>query len=150
MTEVLFYHLDRQPLERVLPILLERTLQRGWTAVVEANSAERLSALDDHLWSYSEDGFLPHGLANEPDYSANPIILTTGPENLAKAPVRFVVDGARLPEDALNYERIVLLFDGADEIALSAARADWKTAKAQGLAATYWQQDENGRWEKKA
>jgi DNA polymerase III subunit chi len=150
MIEALFYHLDRQPLERVLPILLERTLQRGWTAVVEAGSPERLAALDDHLWSYSEDGFLPHGLASEPDCASNPIILTTGPENPAKAPVRFVVDGARLPEDALSYQRIVLMFDGADEVSLGAARADWKAAKAQGLAATYWQQDENGRWEKKA
>ena len=30
MTEVLFYHLEQQPLERVLPSLVERTLARGW------------------------------------------------------------------------------------------------------------------------
>ena len=35
MTEVLFYHLEQQPLERVLPSLLERTLERGWRAVVQ-------------------------------------------------------------------------------------------------------------------
>ncbi|MGA7117695.1 MAG: DNA polymerase III subunit chi, partial [Hyphomicrobium sp.] len=39
-SEVLFYHLERQPLERVLPGLLEKTLQRGWRAVVQAGSAE--------------------------------------------------------------------------------------------------------------
>jgi DNA polymerase III subunit chi len=29
MTEVLFYHLHRQPPERVLPTLLEKSLERG-------------------------------------------------------------------------------------------------------------------------
>ena len=38
MTEVLFYHLQRQPLERVLPTLLERSLARGWRVVVQASS----------------------------------------------------------------------------------------------------------------
>ena len=44
MTEVLFYHLERQPLERVLPNLLERTLERGWRAVVQCGDPERLEA----------------------------------------------------------------------------------------------------------
>ena len=34
--------------------------------------------------------------------------------------------------------------------ALSAAREDWKKARASGHAASYWQQDEAGRWGKKA
>ena len=42
------------------------------------------------------------------------------------------------------------MFDGNDEEALARARADWKKAKESGLAATYWQQDEDGRWQKKA
>ena len=49
MTEVLFYHLQRQPLEAVLPTLLERSLERGWRAVVQATTDERLASLDDHL-----------------------------------------------------------------------------------------------------
>jgi hypothetical protein len=44
MTEVLFYHLEHQPLERVLPSLVERTLERGWRAVVQAGSEERVEA----------------------------------------------------------------------------------------------------------
>ena len=35
MTEVLFYHLQSQPLERVLPELLEKCLERKWRAVVQ-------------------------------------------------------------------------------------------------------------------
>ena len=36
MTEILFYHLEAQPLEKVLPVLLEKSLERGWSAIVEA------------------------------------------------------------------------------------------------------------------
>ena len=46
MTEVLFYHLQRAPLERVLPELLERSLARGWRAVVRAGYPARVEALD--------------------------------------------------------------------------------------------------------
>ena len=45
MTEVLFYHLQRQPLEAVLPTLLVKSLERGWRAVVQATTDERLAAL---------------------------------------------------------------------------------------------------------
>ena len=30
--EIWFYHLTRQPLERALPTLIERSLSRGWRA----------------------------------------------------------------------------------------------------------------------
>ena len=76
MTEVLFYHLHRQPLERVLPTLLERSLERGWRVVVQAASEERVEALDAHLWTYRDDSFLPHGTAREAEAREQPILLT--------------------------------------------------------------------------
>ena len=66
MTEILFYHLDRQPLEKVLPTLLEKSLERGWRVVVQAASKERIEALDAQLWTFSDDSFLPHGTVHEP------------------------------------------------------------------------------------
>ncbi len=58
MTEILFYHLQRQPVEKVLPQLLEKSLERGWRVVVQASSEERIDALDAHLWTYRDDNFL--------------------------------------------------------------------------------------------
>jgi len=150
MTEVLFYHLQRQPLERVLPTLLEKSLERGWRVVVQASSDERVDALDAHLWTYRDDGFLPHGTMKEPEPREQPILVTIGDENTNGAQVRFLVDGAPLPADTAAYARVVLLFDGEDPDAVAAARERWKEAKAQGFDATYWQSDEQGRWVKKA
>ena len=150
MAEMLFYHLQRQPLEKVLPALLEKSLARGWRVVVQASSDERVEALDAHLWTYRDDAFLPHGTDREQDPAAQPVLLTTRDYNPNRAEVRFLIDGADVPADAAGYERIVLLFDGEDSDALAAARERWAQAKAQGLATTYWQADEEGRWQRKA
>jgi DNA polymerase-3 subunit chi len=150
MAEVLFYHLQRQSLEAVLPTLLEKSLERGWRALVRATSEERLAALDDHLWTFSDESFLPHGIEREPDAAEQPVVLTLGEANPNGAAVLFLVEGAPVPAEASAYQRLVLLFDGNDEEALASARAEWKRIKAAGHDATYWQQDPRGRWEKKA
>jgi len=145
--EVLFYHLERQPLERVLPSLLEKTLERGWRAVVQAGSEERLEALDLALWTYTEQSFLPHGTARDGNEAEQPIFLTTGPGNPNNAGVRFVVDGA----EAASFDdvaRLVYLFDGNDSEATTIARKQWQAAKAAGCSVTYWRQAASGRWEK--
>jgi DNA polymerase-3 subunit chi len=149
MTEIFFYHLQQKPLEAVLPTLLEKSLERGWRAVVQATSAERLSALDDHLWTFSDDSFLPHGTDSEPNAADHPVVLTLAEANPNGAAIRFLVEGAAVPPDISAYERVALLFDGGDEEALAAARAQWREMKALGHDTTYWQQDARGRWEKK-
>jgi DNA polymerase III subunit chi len=150
MTEILFYHLQGQKPESVLPTLLEKSLQRRWRVVVQGSSEERIEALDAHLWTYRDDGFLPHGTWREQEAAQQPILLMLNESNPNAATVRFLIDGAPVPADAKNYERIVLLFDGDDDEAVSTARERWSEAKAKGLQATYWQQDTQGRWVKKA
>lgn len=149
MAEVLFYHLERQPLEQVLPTLLEKSLERGWKAVVQAGHEERLDALDLVLWTYREDSFLPHGTKRDGAPERQPVFLTTGPDNPNAATVRFLVDGADA-ETFDGHARYVYLFDGNDAEAIARARAAWKRAKAAGCEVTYWQQSETGRFERKA
>jgi DNA polymerase-3 subunit chi len=153
MTEVLFYHLQTRTLEQALPQLLEKCVERGWRTVVQTGSPERRDALDAHLWSYSEESFLPHGTARDGDPADLAVLLTDDPA--APGPidppftVRFLVDRAVMP-DLAGLDRAVFVFDGNDTEAVLEARENWKTVKAAGLEATYWVQDERGRWVKKA
>jgi DNA polymerase-3 subunit chi len=148
-TEVLFYHLEHRPLEQVLPSLVVKTLERGWRAVIQAGSEERVDALDTQLWTFSEDSFLPHGTRKDGFAARQPVWLTTGEENPNGAAVRFLVDGADLAS-LEGYARIVYLFDGHNEATVGRARESWKRAKGAGCAVTYWQQSREGRWERKA
>jgi DNA polymerase-3 subunit chi len=150
MTEVLFYHLQGQKLEGVLTPLLEKSLERGWRVAVQGASEERIDALDAHLWTYRDDGFLPHGTWRDAEAAEQPVLLTLDEANPNAATVRFLIEGADLPPDADSYQRIVLVFDGNDDEAVAAARVHWTAAKAKGFAATYWQPDDQGRWVKKA
>lgn len=149
MTEVFFYHLQNAPLEQVLPQLLERSLARDWRAVVKVGNAERMEALVNTLWTYREDSFLPHGTRDDGPAEQHPVFLTVADENPNAAQVVFLVDGAE-PGDIAGYERCVLMFDGRDAEALAQAREHWKALKEAGHDATYWQQSDEGRWEKKA
>lgn len=148
MTEVLFYHLQNMTVENVLPPLLEKSLERGWRVVVQAASEERIEALDAHLWTFRDDSFLPHGTWREAEARSQPILLTVNPDNPNGAGVRFLIEGAMIPEDAEAYQRIVLIFDGEDPDAVAAAREHWRESKAKGFDVTYWQTDGEGRWQR--
>jgi DNA polymerase-3 subunit chi len=149
MAEVLFYHLVNTPLEQVLPLLVARTRERNQRSIIRGGSEERLRVLDDALWTYDDASFLPHGLWNEPQPEGQPVLLTPEDGRPNDAEVLFLIDAAPLPA-AWDFTRVVVLFDDADEDAKTAARAQWKEVRAMGHDATYWQQDETGRWVKKA
>jgi DNA polymerase-3 subunit chi len=149
MTEVLFYHLTESKLEDALPPLLDKSVERGWRVCVQMKDAARRELMDQHLWTFREDSFLPHG-TDESDLAASqPVLLTITEENANAATVRFIVDSAEPPPvDA--YERVVFMFDGYDQEQLEGARAQWKRLRDEGHSLTYWQQTPEGRWEKKA
>ena len=147
-TEVWFYHLERTGLDQALPELLEKTLQRGWKAVVRTREPGRIEHLDGWLWSYRDDSFLPHGIAGEASDPDQPVLITMDEGNPNAASVRFFVDRA-VPRTGEGYERIFYLFSGHDPDAVTEARAAWK-GLTEGNSLAYWQQDDSGRWVKKA
>jgi len=147
VAELWFYHLERSELERALPPLLEKCLQRGWRALVRGGSQERIDQLDDALWTYRDESFLPH--AREGDPKRQPVWLTTDGGNQNGAQVLFLIDGAE-PGDITAFERACLVFDGRDQSALETARSRWKQAKDQGIVASYWKESAAGKWEKQA
>lgn len=149
MARIGFYHLVRQPLEQVLPKLLEKALSSGAKVVVLAGSNERVEFLADHLWTYGDASWLPHGTAKDGNAALQPIWLTATEENPNQASILVACDGAS-PRVLEQWERCLDLFDGNDEHAVAAARSRWKTWKDQGHELVYYQQTERGGWEEKA
>ena len=151
MTEIRFYHLQRRKPEEALPAILEEALARGERVVVEAPVREWIEALDDRLWTYSDESFLPHGMARDGEPETQPVLLTTSDDNPNGARLRVLLGGARaapiLDAAPSAYARIVILFDGADEEARAGARAQWAELKAAGHAPSYWREGETGEWE---
>ncbi len=149
MSEIGFYHLRTSPLEKALPRLLEKVVEGGRRAVVMAGSAERMAWLDATLWTYDPASFLPHGTARDGRPERQPIYLTTTGENPNGADVLVLIDAVETAPIG-NFARCVDMFDGGDPEAVEAARRRWQACKAEGHSVTYWQQEDGGRWEKKA
>jgi DNA polymerase III subunit chi len=152
MTETLFYHFERRSLEDVLPGMVEKSLERGWRALIRTDSAERSDALDNLLWTYDDQSFLPHAQAGDGEAARQPVLITVEEGNANNAKIMFCVGGA-LPADwsgakLAELTRIVLLFDGRDSAALARAREAWKAAMASGHNVTYWKENPSGKFEK--
>ena len=154
MTEVWFYHLEGRPVEAVLPVLIEKSIERGWRAVVQTRSPERVEALDLALWTYDEASFLAHGTKRDGNAAMQPVYLTDDDANPSGATIRFFLEGAEvgpaLASPGADYARAVLIFDGRDEEELEGARRQWSGLRDAGHAVSYWQQSEDGRWTKRA
>ena len=147
--EVWFYHLQRSRLEQVLPELLEKTLARGWRALVRSTDADRVGQLDEWLWSYRDDAFLTHGVEGEPFAELQPILLTSSTGNRNGAQAVFLIDGAE-PGDLSPFDRCVVIFDGQDESAVNQARSQWAQFRSQGRDVAYWRQRAQSGWEKQS
>jgi DNA polymerase-3 subunit chi len=152
MTETLFYHLERRGLEEVLPGLVEKSRQRGWKALIHADSADRADAIDTLLWTYDDQSFLAHAQKGDGEAARQPVLITVEEGNPNSAEIAFYVGGT-VPADwnsLAGLARVVLLFDGRDGAALATARDAWKEAKGAGHDVTYWKESPSGKFEKQS
>ncbi len=147
--EFWFYHLERQPLQAVLPVLLEKTLSRGWRACLRFSTSERLETIDSALWTYRDDAFLPHGTARDGPAERQPVFLTLDGTNPNSAHALFLLETA-IESEPKRFARVVRIFDSADEEAKALARTEWVAGKEAGFEVSYWRQDAGGVWNKSA
>ena len=134
-----FYHLTASPLERVLPSIAEKVVAGGERLLVVA-APDQLARLDELLWSYARDSFLPHGRERA---ESQPVLLSDGPEAANGASNIAMADG-RWRDEALGFARAFYFFDDGGR---DSARDAWRalTGKAE-VEARYWKQDERGKW----
>lgn len=149
MTEIRFYHLQRQSEQQVLPALLGKALSRGHKIIVKCANDNAREKLNEFLWTFNPDSFLPHGSPKDGNGDQQPIWLTSGDDNPNAADVLILSQGAKA--DKLDdFTLCCEMLDGHDESAVSDARKRWKTYKDEGFDITYWQQNDQGIWEQKA
>lgn len=149
MTSIQFYHLLTTPLERALPKLLEKAVSGGFKTLLVADSPERVEVLNQLLWTYDQDSFLPHGSAADGHVELQPILLSTELNPANGANLLLVTNGVK-PEKPEAFERIIDMFDGRDPQAVENARKRWTAYKEAGLELTYLKQTESGGWGKAA
>lgn len=150
MIRVDFYHLQRSPLEQVLPKLCEKAYSTGKRIKIQLGTEERVSFVNSLLWTYNEESFLPHGSKKDGFSEEQPIFISADENNPNGAVLLVLADGARPSLEILQqYERVLNIFDGTNETSLNAARNYWKQIRELNGDLHYWQQNERGVFEQK-
>ena len=144
-TTIQFYHLLSTSRERAVPKLMEKALKAGNRVVMILDSDAALKAMSDALWTSDPNGFLPHGGPRDGHAEQQPIFLTLTDANPNQADICCVLDGS-MPVSAANYSKLLDVFDGTKEDAVTAARARWAQYKSQGYALQYIKQQPGGSW----
>jgi DNA polymerase-3 subunit chi len=143
-----FYHLEASTIEGVLPGLLEKTLQKGWRALVKLPPGQ-IKEMDDYLWTYRDDSFLPHGRDDEPMAEQQPITLTGAAQDASGYQAVFLIGGSDI-DNMEGVERCMVMINGRSKDDIQRARAQWKALKDTDAKLSYYQQNDRGAWEKKA
>ena len=111
--QVDFYQLGDRPIEKVLPRIAERVLEGGGRLLVVAGDEGLAARLDEQLWSYAPESFLPHGRAGKGNEAEQPVLIscTLDPANRARAIA--LADGV-WREEALGFDRALPLLRRRD------------------------------------
>lgn len=144
-TTIQFYHLLSTSRERAVPKLMEKALQSGQRVVMLMDNDTALKSMSDALWTNNPAGFLPHGTAREAHSQDQPILLSLTDSNPNQAQILCILDGS-MPESVGSYAKVLDVFDGTNDEAVTSARARWAAYKERGFALQYVKQQENGGW----
>lgn len=149
MALAMFYQLSRSAAGDTVANLLGRALAQGWRVMIRSTDPARLAGLDGQLWLGTPEAFVPHGIQGGARDADQPVLLGMGAiVNGARA--LMLVDRAEVSlAEAQALDRVWVIFDGADGLALAHARGQWTALTQAGVAAQYWSED-TGIWAKKA
>ena len=148
MAEIAFYHLTKSNLEQALPKLLDKMVTAKKRAVVRFATKERVLSFNNLLWTAGQGSFTPHGCFEDDNPSEQPVWLTTTQENPNNASFLISTEDNDI-NDFEQFEKYFDMFNGNDPESLARARSRWATYKTAGHSLTYWQQAEDGSWQKK-
>ena len=140
--QVDFYHLTRDPAEKLVPVLAEKSLKAGNRVLIVSHDEAQCAALGGSLWSHDPASFLAHDFTGSENEAEQPILISD--QCAAPNGSKFIVlaDG-QWRDDALTYERAFFLFTAQD---IEGARAAWRDLSAKtDVTPRYWKQD-GGRW----
>ncbi|MDE0306466.1 MAG: DNA polymerase III subunit chi [Albidovulum sp.] len=149
MPEVFFYQTNSEQ-EFTLRRILCKSRKAGWRILVRGAKQDRIEMLDDYLWKFPEDEFLPHGMSGGDCDHLHPILLTTENEPFEAREALVLIDGAKTePNEVAALQRVSVVFESRDIEIVRSARTLWKALNEKGVPLVLWI-EEAGGWVKKA
>ncbi len=114
---------------RLVCELVRKSHDSGQPTLVLARDREQAEAIDDLLWAFDDEAYIPHQIAGDDEDDLAPVLIATPDMDVPMRPLVLnlrdaVVDG--------TFERVLEVVP-ADDSAREPLRERWKQYKARGF-----------------
>ena len=117
--------------------LVRKARAADMNVVVYLQNSEQLRALDDALWTFSEQDFLPHVIAGDELASQTPVILSDNAADTLPHHQILINLSQQTPEHFARFERLFEVVS-TDEDDLIAGRERYKQYQQRGYPLTHF------------
>ena len=141
---IVIYHIFRSHLPQVLTKLLEKSLLQKKKVVIFTKTQKYCKILNNLLWTYSSNSFLPHGMEDDLYQKQHPIWLTYINQNLYNADLLISTEESKIKKSITKFENIIDLSLSTDKTIGSRINyyKKWDCKLIQ------WVQNRHGLWNK--
>ncbi|MBF0626137.1 MAG: DNA polymerase III subunit chi [Magnetococcales bacterium] len=146
---VRFYQLAATPLDAAIARIADKAYRLGLKLCVVAPGPDWARQLDQFLWRFPPEGFLPHALWDDPEAPIHPLIIALEPDDRNGATVAITAGDVLLaaPE---RFDRVVDFALAGDPQSLADSRNRYRHYRGLGCDMEYWTQNDRGEWAKKS
>lgn len=114
--------------------LVGKAWQQGDRVCILCDNQQQAEELDDLLWNFNPETFIPHSIAHDPNTPCtDPVGLLLYPPSAADWDT-IIVLASTLPDDAHQYRRLALVAHN-DPATLNLARGHYKQLRQKGIEA---------------
>ena len=134
-----FYNSSQRDIIADIFWLTEKLYKARNTILVYCKDYENVKIIDDFLWTYQDDGFIPHSIETKERSSIYPILITTNIHEDYEHNVLLALSGVLIKEkDWKKFSKAYYFFDDQENKEKENAREMWKSFSALNIACKYW------------
>ena len=146
LEKAFFYNATRREILNDIAILTEKLYKKNNHILLYCADQETVDTLDEYLWSYREDSFIPHSKKNNEKKLFYPILITNEILNEHEHNILLVLNGVLIKEtDWTKFNKVYYFFDEQNLEEKENARSMWKSFSSLEIDCRYWVNKEN-KW----
>ena len=141
-----FYNSSHRNVVADISLLIEKLFKEKNRILVCCKDLDTVEVIDNFLWAYKEDGFIPHSIETKERSTIYPILITTNINEVFEHNVLLALSGVLIKEkDWRKFSKAYYFFDDQEDKEKENAREMWKSFSALNIVCKYWVIKEN-KW----
>ena len=146
LEKVYFYNSSKRDILADISWLTEKLYKERNRILIFCKDDETVKIIDDFLWAYREDGFIPHSIEKEEQASVYPILVASEIDKDYKHNTLLALNGVLVEEKVCKkFSNVYYFFDNQENKEKENARIMWKNFVSQNVVCKYWVNNAN-KW----